>query len=62
MKYEDAVKYVNHYSTCVNNIKGDLTKASQAAAAVEEISLELKKQQGKLEQKPNSEKIQKKIK
>ena len=60
--YEDAVKYVEHYSTCVNNIKGDLTKASQAAAAVEELSLELKEQQGKLEQKPNSEKIQKKIK
>lgn len=60
--YDDAVKYVNHYSSCVNNVKAELTKASQAAAEVETISLELQKQQAKLEKKPNSEKIQKKIK
>lgn len=60
--YEDAVKYVNHYSTCVNNIKADLTKATQAAAEVESITAELQKQQAKLEKKPNSEKLQKKVK
>lgn len=60
--YEDAVKYVNHYSACVTNVKEELTKASQAAAKVESISAELATQQAKLQEKPNSEKIQKKVK
>ena len=60
--YEDAVKYVNHYSACVASVKEELTKASQAAAQVESISAELATQQAKLQEKPNSEKIQNKVK
>lgn len=60
--YEDAVKYVNHYSGCVSSIKDDLVKASQASAQVQSLTQELATQQEKLKAKPNSEKLQKKVK
>ena len=60
--YEDAVKYVNHYSACVTSIKEDLTKASQAAAEIQSISEDLVAQQAKLKEKPDSEKLQNKVK
>lgn len=60
--YDDAVKYVQHYTDCVNSIKGDLAKAAEAAASVEKLSADLKNAQAKLEEKPASEKRQKKVK
>ncbi|MBR1693153.1 MAG: efflux RND transporter periplasmic adaptor subunit [Lachnospiraceae bacterium] len=60
--YEDAVKYVNHYSAMVTSIKEDLLKASQAAEKVKSLTSELSDAQKKLQQKPNSEKLQNKVK
>jgi len=60
--YDEAVKYVEHYSAMVSEIKGQLTKATSAASEVESLTSQLADAQKKLEEKPNSEKRQSKVK
>lgn len=60
--YDEAVKYVQHYTDCVNDVKGELTKASQAVQKVESLTAKLTEAQKSLAEKPNNEKRQKKVK
>lgn len=59
--YDEAVKYVQHYTDCVNSVKAELTKAAQAAQEVESLTAKLTDAQAKLQEKPNSEKRQQKV-
>ncbi|MBO6016069.1 MAG: efflux RND transporter periplasmic adaptor subunit [Lachnospiraceae bacterium] len=60
--YDEAVKYVNHYSGLVAKIKEDLVSASKAAEDVNTLTAQLAQAQKELDAKPNSEKRQSKVK
>lgn len=59
--YDEAVKFVQHYSALVSEIKDELSKAAKAAGEVESLTAQLSEAQAKLKEKPTSEKLQTKV-
>lgn len=59
--YDEAVQYVQHYSALVAEIKDQLSKAAKAVGDVESLTSQLSEAQAKLQEKPNSEKLQTKV-
>lgn len=60
--YEDAVKYVQHYTDCVNSAKAQLAKATDLSEQQEQLQQDIKELTAKLEAKPDSEKLQGRLK
>ena len=60
--YEDAVKYVQHYTDCVNQANAQLAKASELSAQQASLQEEIKVLSEKLAAKPDSEKLNQKLK
>ena len=59
--YEDAKKYVAHYSDCVSQINGQLSKATELSNQAAALEAEIAEVTKKLAAKPESEKLQEKL-
>lgn len=59
--YDEAVKYVQHYTDCVNQLQGQLAEANALTASQEKIQAELEALQKEYAEKPDSTKLSKKI-
>lgn len=62
VNYEDAVKYVQHYTDCVNQANAQLAKVSELSDQQMSLQAEIKDLSEKLTKKPESEKLNKKMK
>lgn len=59
--YEEAVKYVAHYSECVGQINEQLSKANELSGQATTLQAEIAELEAKLAAKPESEKIAKQL-
>lgn len=59
--YDEAVKYVAHYSDCVGQINEQLAKASELSSQTASLQAEIAELEAKLAAKPGSEKLADKL-
>lgn len=59
--YEDAKKYVAHYSDCVGKINAQLAKATELSGQSAELEKEITELSKKLKEKPDSETLNEKL-
>lgn len=59
--YEEAAKYVAHYNECVGQINEQLAKANELSGQEASLKVEISELEAKLAEKPNSEKLEKKL-
>lgn len=62
INYNDAVKYVQHYTDCVNQANAQLAKVSELSAQQASLQEEINALSEKLAAKPDSEKLSQKLK
>jgi len=60
--YDDAVKYVAHFTECVGQLNGEIAKATELAEKQAKLAAEIAELEKKLEKKPDSEKTAKQLK